>query len=224
MGKAERKLRERLKKHTKMVDGCLVTFGFSENQDGRPVVAYNGKNTTVGRIVCEWEHGPPPDPSMLACHVEWCKCQPRCILGEHLYWGTHRQNMKDRRRWGKDNARDKFPFALRLMRDRKAGMTYKELGIKYGIGWHTARRICTGFYTSLREMAKRVFGPGFAAKRKGSPQRKLLTEKDVAVAKFLYHKLQRTTTKIAKSARFNHCSQATIENAINGYGAYRNEK
>jgi hypothetical protein len=46
----------------------------------------------VHRLACEEAHGPPPSPKHLALH----RCGNRaCYRGDHLYWGTRRDNFND---------------------------------------------------------------------------------------------------------------------------------
>ncbi len=70
--------------------GAMISTGYGElNVNGTPVLAH--------RIMWELCNGPIP-PSMEICHI--CDV-PDCVRPDHLFLGTHADNMADMARKGK---------------------------------------------------------------------------------------------------------------------------
>lgn len=72
-------------------DDCIV-WPYSK---GRAMMFRAGRHTTVSRIVCEEEHGPPPTPDYEAAH----SCgngHEGCVTKGHLSWKTAIENAADR--------------------------------------------------------------------------------------------------------------------------------
>lgn len=82
------------------------------------------------------------------------KCDnDRCVNPEHLYLGTHQDNMKDRkdrgrsyRASGEANAAAKLTATnvIEMRQLRECGLTYTEIGRRFGVEKSTARRNCLG--------------------------------------------------------------------------------
>lgn len=94
-------------------------------------------------------HGLIPD----GLHVLHTCDNHRCVNPAHLYLGTHQQNMQDRknrnrgfRGTGASNPSAKLSEAdaLEIQRLRREGMTYPEIGKRYGVSKNATRRICVG--------------------------------------------------------------------------------
>jgi len=80
-------------------DDCLV-WPFSTNARGHGVLSYRtpeGKRTTTTahRAVLIRAEGPPPDPSMYACHEPVVCHNPPCVNPKHLRWATPYLNAMD---------------------------------------------------------------------------------------------------------------------------------
>jgi hypothetical protein len=57
-----------------------------------------GRGMLLARLLCLEKYGPPPDPSMHACH----SCFKRsCINPDHIGWGDAKENMTNG--WYKPN-------------------------------------------------------------------------------------------------------------------------
>lgn len=65
--------------------GCVDASGYG-------IIKFKGKNCPAHRYSAIIHHGEPPSPKSLACH----SCDhPICVNPNHIYWGTHNQNMRD---------------------------------------------------------------------------------------------------------------------------------
>lgn len=82
---------------------------------------------------------------MEVCH----SCDmPGCVNPEHLYLGTHRQNMDDRDRKGRLAQGERSPFSKISAKDvvaiRASTQTLAVLGARYGIAFQTVSEIRLG--------------------------------------------------------------------------------
>ena len=72
--------------------------GLTSFRDGYPIKQVKGKNIYLHRVALEERLGRPIKQGLLAlhtCHNRWC------VEGEHLYEGTHRDNMEDMKQSGR---------------------------------------------------------------------------------------------------------------------------
>ena len=77
----------------KDTNGCRCWAGWRGVQ-GHARLSFKGKHYLVGRIVLEKKLGRKLRPGLQALH----KCNnPPCIEAAHLYEGTHKDNMRDRK-------------------------------------------------------------------------------------------------------------------------------
>lgn len=76
--------------------GCFVWLGSADDL-GYGTISYRSKPTKAHRLAYQLAHGDIPD-NLIVCH----KCDvPSCINVNHLFLGTHADNMRDRDKKGR---------------------------------------------------------------------------------------------------------------------------
>lgn len=79
------------------IGDCLVWPATQQNHSGYGLFYCDGKYRAAHRIAYILAHGPIPD-GMFVCH----RCDnPSCVNPEHLFLGTHQDNMDDCTRKGR---------------------------------------------------------------------------------------------------------------------------
>lgn len=74
-------------------DDCII-WPFSIAPDGHPMYSDGSGKTSLGRMMCEIKHGPPPTPQHHAAHS--CgQGHEGCYNWAHLYWATPKENARD---------------------------------------------------------------------------------------------------------------------------------
>jgi len=121
---------------------CLEWTGY-RNRDGYGQIQVDGKKLLAHRVA--WMLHSGEMPSLLVCHT--CD-NPRCCNVEHLYVGTHTDNMKDkvdRGRW-KGGAKSKVGAVMVLcMREmRSQGLSNRQIGKFLGLSREPVRRFLLG--------------------------------------------------------------------------------
>ena len=111
-------------------------------RDGYGFFGVGGRNLTASRLACELAHGPS---ELESCHT--CD-NPRCCNPAHLYWGTHRQNMRDRDERGRTasgerNGRAKLT-AEQVREIRGRPDSQRKLAVEFGVDRTTIRDIRQG--------------------------------------------------------------------------------
>jgi hypothetical protein len=86
---------DRISKHSVIDGDCLRWMG-AVRGNGRPAICIEGKSVTVGRLVLFLAGKLDSlDSPLQALHKEECKLKMSCVKLEHLYAGTHTDNMAD---------------------------------------------------------------------------------------------------------------------------------
>lgn len=120
-------------------DGCWI-WQFATSQQGYGVMRSGGENRRSHRVSYELHVGPLDDDLQInhKCHVE------ACVNPDHLYQGTHKDNMQDASeagslkggRYGEDAQNAKLTEdAVRDIRERYAAtdITQTEIAGEYGV-------------------------------------------------------------------------------------------
>lgn len=129
--------------------GCLEWTG-ATSKAGYGQVRRQGKLLYAHRLAWELSRGPIPDGQHV-CH----RCDnPRCFAIEHLFLGSHLENMKDMvakgrngfERRGERSGKAKLTEAevQRAKARRKAGEALKDIAADLGVHPAHLSRICSG--------------------------------------------------------------------------------
>lgn len=120
-------------------DGCWNWIG-ALNADGYGLVRFNGETRGAHRVAWSFAHGAMPTLQVLH------KCDnPRCVRIEHLFLGTHADNMLDMAVKGRSWHRKLNVKQVREARARcAAGETHRAVATDLGISRESVRDIVSG--------------------------------------------------------------------------------
>lgn len=112
--------------------GCHLWKGGTLKEYGS--FALLGKTKLAHRLAWEISRGPIPD-GLFVCH----RCDnPRCVNPDHLFVGTHTDNMRDMHSKGRGRCLDEHGQAKLKETDvieiRKSNLSNSELAARYGVG------------------------------------------------------------------------------------------
>lgn len=152
-------LKERLLSHVTIneTSGCWEWQGSKRRGYGRMIVGSRKdgtrKSESAHRVSYVAYHGEIPE-GMEVCH----KCDNRsCVNPEHLFLGTHQDNMDDRENKGrnkpqngKKNGRAKLSEAdvFEMRTKRKHGVSFQKIADEYGVHKKTVMDAVSGKHWS----------------------------------------------------------------------------
>lgn len=137
-------LRRFEKKFTK-TDGCWI-WNAATDRYGYGAFSYNGKTETASRVSYQLYKGPIND----GLHVLHTCDNPACVNPDHLFLGTNKQNVEDRktkgRRVGRLKVLDTKQIEELLTILNRKDMSYREISRTTGISRETIRRVSLNTY------------------------------------------------------------------------------
>ncbi len=110
----------------------------------------DGKTVSAHRLIWILYFGPIPD----GMHVLHYCDNPSCVRPRHLYLGTHRQNMNDKkirkRVSGTRNPNAKLtdPDIEEIFRLAQRGLSQRAIGASFGVTHHAIWRVLNNKYTA----------------------------------------------------------------------------
>lgn len=126
-------------------DNCL--FGPMPKQARYTQAYVNGKTQLGHRLMCEAAHGPAPDGKPMVLH----SCgngHLGCVNPNHLRWGTHSENMEDKRLHGRTSRGVTHGMATltdkQVLEIKASEETGTALSRKYGVSSTTIYNIRNG--------------------------------------------------------------------------------
>jgi len=100
-------------------DGCWK-WKLSHSQRGYGVFSINGKQYTAHRLAYTWMIGPIPEGLFVCHHCD----NPGCCRPDHLFLGTHQDNMEDARRKGRAVPGHTVPLEVPIERRSRGDQHY----------------------------------------------------------------------------------------------------
>ena len=139
---------DKFKLYTKETNTNCIEWIAGKTKDGYGIVNYNGNSKLAHRVSYELFVDKIPK-NMCVCH----KCDnPSCVNPNHLFIGTHKDNMNDmklkqRRKnvnCNEKNGRAKLTIekANKIRLEKSQGKTLKELALIFNVGISTISRVC----------------------------------------------------------------------------------
>jgi HNH endonuclease len=131
-------LRERFSSHVQTGEACWLWTG-PLNDDGYGVFHVFGKNRKAHRVAYELSIADPGD----MCVLHRCD-NPRCVRPDHLFLGTHADNMRDCAEKGRATRKLSPEQVLAIRAGAAAGASQHRLGCEFGISQSMVGRILNG--------------------------------------------------------------------------------
>lgn len=124
--------------------GCWLWFG-AHHKDGYGSFSYKGRNQVAHRVGYELHCGEIP-AGMNVCH----RCDNRaCVNPDHLFLGTHQENIADRNAKGRQSRGETHGTAKLTERDvlairRLSGRSQREMARDFGVTRSAIQSILRG--------------------------------------------------------------------------------
>lgn len=164
-------------------EGCWEWSGgvFNEGRKGLCYgrVWFKGRNRTVHRLVWEEFYGEIPE-GLEVCHT--CD-NPKCWRPDHLFLGTHKENMEDRKLKGRNNSK-RSATGFRLPQTRLSDKDVSEIRSLYEARKHTQKELSIIFGVTQSHISdiinkrRRVL---LDNSLEGPPNRRLVWNKDKGI-------------------------------------------
>ncbi len=123
-------------------NGCWI-WQLAVNSNGYgSASAGDGKKAQAHRLAWKERHGSLPPKGVFVCH----KCDvPLCVNPDHLFLGTHQENMDDMVRKGRNTTGERVTqaklTAAQVLEIRAASGSIYEIAPRYGISFQQVSRI-----------------------------------------------------------------------------------
>ena len=129
--------------HIELVTDDHVLWPYGKTAAGYGVTTIGGVREYVHAFACEFHHGPKPE-GMCVRHL--CGNEHKhCFNGDHLAWGTYRENLLDRRHENVSGRVMSMNKAAALRQTYAAGLTTQmELATRFGISQPVVSKIILG--------------------------------------------------------------------------------
>ena len=133
------------KKYVVDSNGCFIWQG-KPHTAGYGVFGRNGDQDFAHRYAWFFASGRWPEKGMFVCH----SCDnPLCVNPDHLFLGTHQDNVKDAVAKNRMGAPHKLSKEIRdkiLAEYRQGGIFQRDLAKKYNTSQATVSEICRGLH------------------------------------------------------------------------------
>lgn len=124
-------------------DGCWEWQGCKQSH-GYGQIRIDHKSKLSHRVSWEMVNGPIPD----GLHVLHKCDNPACVRPDHLFLGTHEENMEDRKRKGRTTCGEQYEHAklttadvIEIRQLYISGLTQRELSERFGVNRRHISRI-----------------------------------------------------------------------------------
>lgn len=129
-------------------DDCLL-WPYGRGKDGRGSVSYEGRIQYASRLVCQFVHGEPSAPDLVAAH----SCgngHLSCVNPRHLRWATTQENNAETADHGRTIAGEKNHFAkltaeqATQIKNLKGTASQREIATRFCVTQGAVSRIHSG--------------------------------------------------------------------------------
>lgn len=140
-GRGRYSLKERFEKFVmpEPMSGCWLWTG-NTNNSGYGTIAVNRKPSLAHRISFTLYKG-KFKKTLCVCH----SCDnPSCVNPDHLFLGTHKDNVHDMYKKGRSRSKLDAETIEQIVKYRESGLLYKEIQVKTGINYWVIKGVISG--------------------------------------------------------------------------------